>query len=43
MVKGETVDVPNDEVYSSIAMDKTIKAADRAERIYDEMKKYGDI
>jgi hypothetical protein len=24
-------------------MDKTIKAADRPERIYDEMKKYGDI
>ena len=43
MVKGETIDVPNDEIYTSIAMDKSIKAGDRAEMIYDEMKKYGDI
>ena len=43
MVKGETIDVPNDEIYTSIAMDKSLKAVDRAEKIYDEMKKYGDI
>lgn len=43
MVKGEMIDVPNDEVYTSIANDKSIKAIDRAERIYDEMKKYGDL
>jgi hypothetical protein len=43
LVKGEAIDVPNDEIYTSIALDKSLKAADRAEKIYDEMKTYGDI
>jgi len=43
MVKGEMIDVPDDEIYTSIAKDKSMKAIDRAEKIYDEMKKYGDL
>ena len=39
----EEFEVPDDEIYTSIAKDKKIKAMDRAEMIYDEMKKYNDL